>query len=289
MNELQTTQFVSRVVAPENGAAPAYWFVFQEDRLLVQPAGEQAGVPLTADGPPVGFSLVRQLYMGYLDRAGEAPIHCFAGEVAPDASLAAGMVADGLRQLYLQLGETLFGLASRASQLITWERTHQFCGRCGAPTVPSTTERARHCPRCGLTHFPRLSPAIIIAVVRREAAGARLLLAHNRRFPPGRYSVIAGFVEAGETLEECARREVREEVGVEIKNLRYFGSQSWPFPHSLMIGFTAEYAGGELVYESEEIAHADWFTADALPGLPPKMSIARRLIDWFAAGGTETR
>ncbi len=287
MNELRIAQFVSRVMGPENGAGPAYWFVFQEDRLLVRSAGEQAGVLLTVDGPPAGLSLARQLYMGYLEGAGETPIHCYAGELAADAPLAADMIADGLRQLYPQLGETMFGLASRASQLITWDRTHQYCGRCGTATVPSATERARHCPRCGLAHFPRLSPAIIIAVVRRTPEGTRLLLAHNRRFPPGRYSVIAGFVEVGETLEECARREVREEVGIEIKSLRYFGSQSWPFPHSLMIGFTAEYAAGELVRESEEIAHADWFAADALPGLPPKMSIARRLIDWFVAGGAD--
>ncbi len=142
-------------------------------------------------------------------------------------------------------------------------------------------ERAKKCPNCGLTNYPRLSPAIIIAVVRPTEQGNRLLLARNHRFPSGRYSVIAGFVEPGESLEECAQREVREEVGIRIKNICYFGSQSWPFPNSLMVGFTAEYDSGTLVLEAAEIAEAQWFAADHLPLLPPKMSIARRLIDWF--------
>jgi NAD+ diphosphatase len=139
------------------------------------------------------------------------------------------------------------------------------------------------CPACGLSSYPRLAPAIIIAVVRRTDNGPRLLLARNHRFPPGRYSVVAGFVEPGESLEECAEREVLEEVGIRIANLRYFGSQPWPFPHSLMVAFTAEYAGGAITLDGSEIADAGWFAADALPQLPPRMSIARRLIDWFAA------
>jgi ADP-ribose pyrophosphatase YjhB (NUDIX family) len=191
--------------------------------------------------------LARRIYLGYLTGADGATSHCYAAEVAGDAAIPAGLSAEGLRQLYGRLAEPLFGLAGRASQLVAWDRTHQFCGQCGAPTVASASERARHCPQCGLAHYPRIAPAIIIAVVRRQADGSRLLLARNHRFPAGRYSVIAGFVEPGETLEECARREVREEVGVEIRELRYFGSQPWPFPNSLMIGFTAEYAGGELV------------------------------------------
>jgi NAD+ diphosphatase len=134
-----------------------------------------------------------------------------------------------------------------------------------------------------LTSYPRISPAIIVAVTRRFEDGMRILLARNHRFPPGRYSVIAGFVEAGETLEECVRREVEEETGIQVDNIRYFGSQPWPFPNSLMIGFTAEHAGGEIVIGAGEIADAQWFAPDALPLLPPKISIARRLIDDFVA------
>jgi len=293
MTEPQTVKFVSCVAGPEAGQAPAYWFIFQGDKLLVQPAGfvvsaqpngHRAHVPLTSDISLLGLALTRRVYLGYLQGADAAPTPCYAAEIAGDAAVPEGLAADGLRQLYGQLDETQFSLAGRAIQIVAWDRTHQFCGQCGGPTETIATERAKLCPRCGLTSYPRLSPAIIIAVVRSTADGPRLLLARNHRFPAGRYSVVAGFVEPGETLEECASREVGEEVGIQIKNVRYFGSQPWPFPNSLMIGFTAEYAGGEFDLEASEIAEAGWFAADALPGLPPKMSIARRLIDWFAEG-----
>jgi NAD+ diphosphatase len=141
-------------------------------------------------------------------------------------------------------------------QILAWDRTHQYCGQCGTPTENAGHERSKRCPNCGLVAYPRLSPAIIIAVVRRSEEGNRLLLARNHRFPPGRYSVLAGYVEPGESLEECAYREVLEEVGIRIKNMHYFGSQPWPFPHSLMIGFTAEFDGGEIRLEESEIADA---------------------------------
>jgi len=285
MTEPQTIQFVSCVGTPEAGQAPAYWFIFQGDKLLVQPNGHRARVPLMADIGQLGLAPTRRVYLGYLREADAVRISCYAAEIPEDVAVPEGLAADGLRQLYGQLDDTFFSLAGRAVQIVAWDRTHQFCGQCGAPTEVVPTERARRCPRCGLTGYPRLSPAIIIAVVRQTADGPRLLLARNHRFPAGRYSVVAGFVEPGETLEECASREVGEEVGIQIKNVRYFGSQPWPFPNSLMIGFTAEYAGGEFNLGASEIADAGWFAADALPGLPPKMSIARRLIDWFAEGG----
>jgi NAD+ diphosphatase len=171
----------------------------------------------------------------------------------------------------------LFSLAGRAIQIVNWNQTHQFCGRCGTRTDDKLDERAKICPKCGLISFPLLSPAIIVAVVQ----GSRILLAHANHFPDGFYSVLAGFVEPGETLEECVQREVQEEVGLQLKNIRYFGSQPWPFPHSLMIAFTAEYAGGQITTDGMEIRDAGWFTAHDLPLIPGKISIARRLIDWF--------
>jgi NAD+ diphosphatase len=164
-----------------------------------------------------------------------------------------------------------------------WDRTHQFCGRCGAPMERVPNERAKKCTVCGLTNYPRLSPAIIIAVTRMIEGEKRILLARNHRFPAGRYSVLAGFVEPGESLEECAAREVMEEVGIEIGNIRYFGSQPWPFPNSLMLGFTADYQVGDFHLEDAEIAEAGWFSANNLPNLPQKPSIARQLIDAFVA------
>jgi NAD+ diphosphatase len=277
-------RFVSCLAPTAAGRGPAYWFIFQDDKLLVRPNGHAAELPLATDLAALGIVPVRSHYLGYLEDGRLPEVDCYAAEIAPDAPLPEGMIADGLRQLYPRIGELLFSVAGRAIQVTAWDRTHRYCGQCGATTEDMAHERAKRCPACGLISYPRLSPAIIIAVIRHTEHGDRLLMARNHRFPAGRFSVIAGYVEPGETLEECARREVCEEVGVRIQNIRYFGSQPWPFPNSLMLGFTAEYAGGEIALEEAEIAEAGWFAATALPGLPPKMSIARRLIDWFAAG-----
>jgi NAD+ diphosphatase len=278
-------KFVASLTAPVGEPRPSRWFIFKGDDLLMRLNGDAAEVPLMADPSDLGITPIRQHYLGYLENERLEQTDCYGAEIAPGSLLPEGMIADGLRQLYPRLGDLMFSLAGRAIQIVTWDRTHQFCGQCGTPTESLEHERAKHCPTCGLISYPRLSPAIIIAVVRHTHEGHSLLLARNHRFPPGRFSVIAGYVEPGETLEECAWREVCEEVGIQIKNIRYFGSQPWPFPNSLMIGFTADYAGGEIRLEEKEIAEAGWFAADALPGMPPKMSIARRLIDWFAAGG----
>jgi NAD+ diphosphatase len=279
-------RFVSRMAPPPGERGAARWFIVQGDRLVVRQAGEAFEVPLASDPGEIGINPVRVLYLGYLE-GGDAAVDCYATELAADAPLPEGMLADGLRQLYPPLGDVLWGVAGRAVQILAWDRTHRYCGQCGRPTEDAGHERAKRCPSCGLVAYPRLSPAIIIAVVRRTEQGASLLLARNHRFPPGRYSVLAGYVEPGESLEECAYREVCEEVGIRIKNLRYFGSQPWPFPNSLMIGFTAEYDGGEIRLEESEIADAGWFRADELPGIPPKMTIARRLIDWFVEAGVK--
>jgi NAD+ diphosphatase len=143
--------------------------------------------------------------------------------------------------------------------------------------VDKADERAKVCTACGWVVFPRMSPAVIVAVTR----GERILLARSPRFPEKFYSVLAGFVEPGESLEECVQREVKEEVGLELKHIRYVGSQPWPFPNSLMIGFTADYAGGEMTIDGLEIVEADWFRADDLPRIPPRPTIARQLIDGF--------
>jgi NAD+ diphosphatase len=161
----------------------------------------------------------------------------------------------------------------------------QYCGRCGSRTQTKEKERAKVCPQCGLHNFPRRSPAIIVAVER----GEEILLARSAHFPRGMFSVLAGFVEPGETIEECVVREVKEEVGITVGNIRYFGSQPWPFPNSLMLGFTAEYVGGELVLDPTEIAEAGWFRADALPSIPGRISIAGRMIQWFVEKSRPTR
>ncbi|NDP41769.1 MAG: NAD(+) diphosphatase, partial [Aromatoleum sp.] len=191
------------------------------------------------------------------------------------AAAAAGLRFAGLRSLFFTLPEPLLALAARAFQVAEWDRTHRYCGRCGTPTRDRAGERAKECPACGYVAYPRISPAMMVLVTR----GRELLLARAHRFPGAMYSALAGFVEPGETIEDCVRREVREEVGIEVTGITYFASQSWAFPHSLMIAYTAEYAGGELRPDDTEIADARWFTSDALPALPTHVSIARRLID----------
>jgi NAD+ diphosphatase len=219
------------------------------------------------------------------DRVGEDgwPLH-FVGmlddvavwgvDVPRDEDPSYGAASD-LYSYYGRATELDWLVAGRAVQLVEWARTHQFCGRCAAATETQPGERAMKCPACGLLAFPRLAPAMITLVTRGDEA----LLAQGVQFRGPMYSCLAGFVEPGESLEEAVVREVREEVGVEVGNVRYWGSQPWPFPHSLMVGFTAEWVSGEIVCDPTEIVDAQWFTRDALPNIPPRISIARKLID----------
>ena len=170
--------------------------------------------------------------------------------------------------------------AGRAVQIVEWARTHRFCGRCATPTELSAGERGMKCPTCGLIAYPRLAPAMIVLVTRGEPGpDQEALLARGVNFPMPMYSCLAGFVEPGEDLEGAVVREVAEEVGIRVSNVSYRASQPWPFPHSLMIGFRAEYVSGDLVLEETEIADASWYRRDELPTIPPGISVARRLID----------
>lgn len=185
----------------------------------------------------------------------------------------------GLRQYMMQAEHAIFRMLSVAEQVSNWYRDHRFCGRCGTPSQQVAGERCMRCPSCGQDSYARISPSMIVLVTR----GDEILLARSTRFVSGMYSTLAGFVEPGESAEECVAREVREEVGVEVRNVRYMGSQSWPFPHSLMLGFHAEYAGGEIVPQPEEIEDAAWFHIERLPQLPMPQSIARYLIELYLA------
>jgi NAD+ diphosphatase len=249
--------------------AHAHAFAFDGARLLVR---DQDGVPAI---PSLGEvrALAAAAPLHYLGTLGG--VDCVALELAAGTPLPAGWHTDGLRSLFFRLPDDLLAIAARGFQVVDFAATHRFCGRCATPLTERAGERARECPACGLVAYPRVSPAMMALVVR----GREILLARAPRFPATMYSALAGFVEPGETLEDCVRREVREEVGLEVSDLRYFGSQPWAFPHSLMIAFTARYAGGDIVPEPGEIADARWFALDALPDLPSPMSIARRLID----------
>lgn len=180
--------------------------------------------------------------------------------------------------------------AGRAVQLVEWARTHRFCGRCATPTEPAAGERAMRCPACGSLAFPRLAPAMITLVTRGDdGPDQEALLARGVQWTVPMFSCLAGFVEPGESLEAAVVREVGEEVGIIVTDVRYQGSQPWPFPHSLMIGFRARYAGGELVLDPTEIAEASWYRRDALPLIPPGISIARTLIDAWVGEAPASR
>ena len=265
--------FSSTAHSAEKETKPGWWFVFRDNHILVKTVETGPLIPFGAEITELNLKPLRILPMGSLNGS-----PCFSAELPADSPAPHGMAFEGLRRLFGLLDDEMFWLAGRSFQVMNWDRTHQYCGRCGFPTENKADEHAKLCPQCGHIHYPNASPAIIVAVRKSN----QLLLARSWRHPAGRYSVLAGFVELGETLEACVAREVREEVGLKIKNIRYFGSQSWPFPNSLMIGFTAEYAGGEIHIDNHEILEARWFSASDIPQVPGKISIARQLIEWFA-------
>jgi len=227
-------------------------------------------------GPAAGADW---LYLGARDG-----VPCFARALGEGEPALEGTTALPLRQLFSTLDDVDFGIAGRALGLTAWDRDHRFCGRCGAPTERAAAERVRTCTRCSHGAYPRLSPAVIMLVER----DGRALLARNARTRMPFHSTLAGFVEVGESLEHAVAREIAEEAGIAIRDARYFGSQPWPLTGSLMIGFTAQWAAGELHAADDEIFDADWFAPGALPRLPGKLSIARELIDDFVRrhGGT---
>jgi NAD+ diphosphatase len=274
-HETGEPRFVSGLSAPADRSAPAWWFAFHRTQLVVVREASGARVPLVRSLDEIGVAASPPVYLGTL---GDIPV--YAAVVPEEAGVPEALDAVELRGLFGVLDDATFALAGRAFQLAEWDRTHRFCGVCGAGTVPAERERARVCPRCGHLHFPRVSPAIIVRIERAE--GREILLAHATGFAEGMYSVLAGFVEPGESLEEAVAREIEEEVGVAVDGIRYFGSQPWPFPHSLMVGFTARHAGGEIAVDGHEIDDAGWFGREELPHIPPKLSIARWLIeDWL--------
>jgi NAD+ diphosphatase len=264
--------FEPEFTLPATESDRSLWFIFHKGKLLTKAGGEGQLIPRSRDLANADISPIHKHYLGKLDG-----LPCYAAVLADNHISSDGFEIEDLRRLFGRLEEELIWVAGRANQLVDWSQSHQFCGRCGHATENKQDERAKICPQCSLVNYPRVSPAIIVAVIKDH----QILLGSNRRFKGGFYSVLAGFAEPGESLEECVAREVNEEVGIAVKNIRYFGSQPWPFPNSLMVGFIADYAGGRINVNPSEIVEAAWYSAQDLPKIPPKISIARQLIDWF--------
>ena len=263
--------FVPSHSPPEDPGEDPLLFCFWRRELLVTPDGI---MPTVSEIDRHGVEAVRTQYLGQL---GERP--CYSAELEADFKAPEGLVTRDLRMLFGSLDEVTHALAGRAVQIVEWDRTHQHCGACGQATELSTTDRSRSCPECQIPMYPRLAPAMIVAVER----GDEILLGRSGNFPPGIFSILAGFVEPGESAEEAVIREVYEETRIVVENVRYFGSQAWPFPNSLMLGFTADYKSGSVDtrYDSE-MESADFFHVDDLPNtFPGNISISQWLLNDF--------
>ncbi len=179
-----------------------------------------------------------------------------------------------------ELEPPMLKAVNRARQLINWQENFQYCGRCGTKTELHASEPAFYCAKCGASFYPRLDPAVIVAVLKND----EILLAHNARFSNNIYGLIAGFIEGGETMEDAVRREVMEEVSIKVRNIRYFRSQNWPFPNAFMLGCIAEYESGDVTPDGVEIVDAGFFRRDNLPELPLPGSVARGIVNAWING-----
>lgn len=267
--------FIAARTPPKSCTKPPFYFLIKNQAVVLKPYRDCYEIPTEDDLDGLDIDRLPAHFIGLLsDRC------CYAVACPDNLPLPEPLRFIPFRETFMQLSAAEIHAVSLAAQVITWDKTFRFCGQCGQPTSELADERAKICSSCGLISYPRLSPSIIVSVTRDDC----ILLARSGRFPEGMYSVLAGFVEPGETLEGCVSREIREEVGIEVANIRYFGSQNWPFPHSLMIGFTADYLDGEIIIDNREIVDAGWFTAEDMPKIPGTYSIARQLIDHFING-----
>lgn len=253
-----------------NPQQAAYWLVFSQDEVMFKTGSDH-----------LLFCPWQQLDMLHAYRQQVVKVGhyqdkpCYMVDMGNEAIDTEGWQTQSLRALLMCSDAAFFDIAARAWQVAVFMRTHRFCGQCGSRMQQVKWEMATQCHQCKHRCYPRISPCIIVAIRDND----RILLAQGRAHQTSNiYSTLAGFVESGETLEQAVHREVFEEVGVNITNLQYFASQPWPFPHSLMMGFLAEYQSGEIQVDGNEIIDANWYRKDALPNIPPPFTIAGRLI-----------
>lgn len=273
MNRESIYKYYEPAIMPKSEpVGNVYWFAFRENKMLVNVINDNYSVPYMHNLLQVNIEPVRTQYLGLFKGC-----PCYSAEISLGDNPPAQMEFIPLRSLFNLIDINLFLIAGKASQIVLWDQANQFCGRCGRPTEGPPNERAKKCPKCGLISYPQICPAVITAVLRDD----KILLAHAKAFKNDMHGLISGFLEPGETLEECVQREIMEEVGIKVKSLKYFGSQPWPYPNSLMVGFTAQYDSGEISVDGVEIEKAAWFDRSNLPELPSKVSIARQIIDQY--------
>ncbi|HVE43734.1 MAG TPA: NAD(+) diphosphatase [Gammaproteobacteria bacterium] len=251
----------------------ARWFIFANDRLLLAKNEIAMTLPDGLAALNLSAHFIRQYPLRQLES-----VDCYCAEVDENITIPSDASFVPLRKAFDILGVDYQKPAARAYSIINWDKNNKYCGRCGAVTELNEEIFERKCPQCQLLHYPRISPSVIVLIKKDD----HLLMARSPHFSPGVYGLIAGFVESGENVEDAVHREIQEEVGIKIKNLRYFGSQPWPFPDSLMIAFIAEYDSGEIVIDPREIESANWYRYDSIPGYPSsRITIAKKLIDYF--------
>ena len=267
-------RFTPGQAPPKDFGGAGFWAVFTEDLVLVRTDGEKCFLPMAKSPEDLGLRLTHIHYVGDLGGVPCRAALAGAGSEAPE-----GHAFAKHRAVFNRVPAAMYRAMGAAKQILDWDHKNRFCGSCGGPMEDKPGERARFCPVCNIVRYPRVSPAVIMRITR----GREILLGRQAFWPQGMYSVLAGFVEPGENAEEAVAREVREEAGIEIANVRYFASQPWALPDSLMLGFTAEYLSGELLTDSPELEKVGWFTPETIPGTPRKGTISSRLIADYLA------
>lgn len=248
------------------------YFIYNNDELLIKIEDGKVLIPNEDDIKSLNISLNNLDFLTSKDNE-----EFLFGEIHDITNISSPFQFSKLRSLIGLIDEFIFNLGAKALHLSSWNNKYKYCSTCGTLLKNKEDERAKICPNCGFVNYPKISPAIITAIIKDK----KILLAHNANFPKGRYSVLAGFVEPGETFEDCVSREVFEETSIIVKNIKYFGSQPWPFPDSLMVAFICEYESGEIKVDGIEITDASWYSVDDFPNIPYEGTIARKLIDWF--------
>lgn len=255
-----------------NQTTQSWWVIFYKDLLLLEKKEDGTFSLPYRDISPIDIK--EETVIHTITTLEGKPCRSFS--LSSPAEDSEQYVMTGLRASYDYLPLSHYQTAGKAYEILHWDRNSRFCSACGTP-MEQKEPIMKRCPHCGREVYPAISTAVLV-LVRKEDS---LLLVHARNFKGTFNSLVAGFLETGETLEECVAREVKEETGIDVKNITYFGNQPWPYPSGLMVGFIADYAGGEIKLQDEELSSGAFYTRDNLPELPRKLSLARKMIDWW--------